>query len=224
MKPLLTKSILIITLLLFSHVLWGQTTMTVKGTIMAFETYPLNNVTVRSLKTGNLTNSDSSGYFSLNGISNDVLLFSAAGFVKRKVRVKGFHQIRVELLYAYTGNSFNEAVSNNHISASLLEQCLSKYPDKNQKDYSKYSTIYELVQHEFFTLKVIGTEIHNPKSMTTETSKEVLYVVDDKVVYDVDFVSPSEIKSIKFIENAETSIYGIGGANGVLKITLKTIK
>lgn len=48
-----------------------------------------------------------------------------------------------------------------------------------------------------------------------------LIVVNDQIVTSVDWVVPSEVKSVEFLKDAATSIYGSQGANGVLIIKLK---
>lgn len=48
-----------------------------------------------------------------------------------------------------------------------------------------------------------------------------LIVVNDQIVSSVDFLQPSDVKSIEFLKDAAASIYGSQGANGVLIIKLK---
>ena len=50
---------------------------------------------------------------------------------------------------------------------------------------------------------------------------QVLLVVDDKIVSDISFIDTEYIRSIEFIDDVGTTLYGSMGANGVLKIYLK---
>lgn len=222
MKTNIIKLILLITVLQACQNGTAQNPVTITGIITAFENCPLNMANIKSLKTGNYTQSDSTGGFSIECPDNDILLFSAAGFGERKIRIKGFKRIFINLPYAYKENSFEEAVSNHHISASLLEIALRKYPNRGQKDYSKYQNIYELVQYEFNTLRVTGTDIYNKQTISFSLSSQVLYVVNDMVVSDISFVSPAEVKKIEFLDGPDATAYGVRGANGVLKITLRS--
>lgn len=199
----------------------GQSMHTIKGVITAFDKIPLNNVTVRSLETGDEAKSDSFGRFSLDCAGKDILIFTASGFLEQKVRVKKFKQIYINLKYAFTENSFDDAVKNNHISERALENALSRYHNKGQRDYRNYTSIYEIIQNEFTTLKVVGTEVHTVKTTSIYLSQQVLYVVDGMIVSDISYISPIEVDKIEFIDNASAAEYGMRGANGVLKITLR---
>ena len=52
-------------------------------------------------------------------------------------------------------------------------------------------------------------------------SPQVLYVVNERVVPDLSFVNTADVKTIEFIDGVGTTMWGMQGANGVLKITLK---
>ena len=221
MKTNIIKLFLITSVLHLSQTIEAQNLVTISGVITAFENCPLNMATIKSVKTGNLAQSDSIGRFKIDCLDNDFLIFSAAGFVGKKVRVKNFKQIYINLSYRYSETSFDDAVKNKHITGSLLEHAISKYPNKGQKDYSKYQSIYELVQYEFNTLRVSGTNIYNKQTISFSLSSQVLYVVDDMVVSDISFVSPVEVKKIEFLDGPDATAYGVRGANGVLKITLR---
>jgi hypothetical protein len=188
MKTNIIKLILITAAIQAGQNCMAQDPATITGIITAFENCPLNRATIKSLKTGNLAQSDSIGRFKIDCIYSDVLQFSAAG---------------------------------NHISPSCLEHGLGKFPNRGMKDYSRYQNIYELVNYEFYTLRVDGANIYNIKAISFSMSAQVLYVVNDMVVSDISFVRPGEVKKIEFIEDSEATVYGVRGANGVLKITLR---
>lgn len=199
----------------------GQPTQHIKGVITAFDKIPLNNVSVRSLETGNVVKSDSFGRFSLDCADRDIIIFTAAGFLEQKVRVKKFRQVYINLKYAFTKNSFNDAVENKLISERTLENALSRYHYKGQRDYSNYTSIYNIIQDEFNFLKVVGTEVHTSKTTSFSESQQVLYVVDGMIVSDISYISPMDVVKIEFVDDASAAEYGMRGANGVLKITLR---
>jgi hypothetical protein len=199
----------------------GQTLLKIKGVITAFDKIPLNNVSVRSLETGNAVKSDSFGRFSLDCAGEDIVSFTAAGFLEQKVRVKKLRQITINLRYAFAENSFDDAVENNHISERTLENALSRYHNKGQRDYSNYTSIYDIIQNEFTTLKIVGTEVHTSRTTSFFASQQVLYVVDGMIVSDISYISPMDVVKIEFVDDASSAEYGMLGANGVLKITLR---
>jgi hypothetical protein len=202
-------------------ILSAQTTIVINGMITAFDNFPLNNVSVRSLETGNEVKSDSFGQFRLDCAGKDIMIFSAAGFLEQKVRVKKFRQITLDLKYEFAENSFDKAVENNHISEPALENALRNYQYKGQKDYRNYTSIYDIIQNEFNSLKVVGTEVHTSKTTSFSASQQVLYVVDGMIVSDISYIYPADVLKIEFIDDATAAEFGMQGANGVLKITLR---
>lgn len=200
----------------------GQDIVNVTGVVTAFENCPLNQVSVSSLKAGNQAYSDSIGRFTIECMNNDILKFTAAGFVERKIRVRDFSKVYINLAFGYKDDSFEKAVGNQHIRRNTLENALVRFPDRSTRDYSRYQNIYELVEYEFNTLKVDPPNIYNSKAISFYMSAQILYVVNDMVVTDISFVRPGEIKKIEFIEDSDATAYGVRGANGVLKITLRT--
>ena len=199
----------------------GVSQATVQGVVTAFETCLLNQVSIRSLKADKQAFTDSIGRFSIECQDNDILQFNAAGFVERKLRVRDFRQVYINLPYGYREDSFDKAIGGHHIKEVSLENALIRFPDRNARDYSRYQNIYELVDYEFNTLKVDGINIYNTKAISFSLSPQVLYVVNDMVVSDISFVRPGEVKKIEFIEDSEATAYGVRGANGVLRIALR---
>ncbi len=199
----------------------AQNMITVAGEVTAFKTYPLNKAFVKSLKTGENMLTDSLGRFSINSPVNDVLLISASGFNDKKVRVKKSADMVINLQYGYKETSFDDAVNNDHIKRWVLEQALKDHPIKGQKDYSRYNNIFELIKSEIMNVKVAGTNVYSIKAQSFSASPQVLYVVDDMVVSDISFIYPSEVRNIEYLEGSDATAYGMRGANGVLKITLK---
>ena len=194
----------------------------VSGMVTTFKSYPVRNVRVKSLKTETKTQTDSTGKFFLETVPGDVLTFSAEGFFDRKIKSLGEGFLTVDLRYKFDERSFEDAVHNNHISASELREALKSFPPRGQKDYSRYQNIFELIRSEISNVRVSGTNVYNTKINSFSMSPQVLYVVNDMVVNDISYISPVEVASIVFLEDNSAAEYGIRGANGVIRITLKT--
>jgi hypothetical protein len=199
----------------------AQNMITVTGEVTAFKTYPVNKAFVKSLKTGETVYTDSIGRFSINSPVSDVLLISASGFNDKKVRVKKSADMVINLQYGYKETSFDDAVNNDQIKRWTLEQALKEHPKKGQKDYSRYNSIFELISSEILNVKVVGTNVYTTKAQSFSMSPQVLYDVDDMIISDISFISPSQVQKIEYLEGNDASAYGMRGANGVIKITLK---
>ncbi len=219
MKKIFLCSLILFVLCEFEFDIQAQQ---VSGKVTAFKNYPVRNVKVKSLKTENAALTDSAGRFILETVPGDIIWFSAEGFFERKIRTSKEEFLNISLKYKFDERSFEDAVNNNHISALTLKEALKSFPARGQKDYSKYQNIFELIRSEISNVRVSGTNVYNTKVTSFSMSPQVLYVVNDMVVNDISYISPVEVGSIVFLEGNSAADYGIRGANGVIKITLKT--
>jgi len=218
------KFVLIISVLILFLKVSGaeaQEFKSVSGVITAFQTIPLNNVKVSSQKSKEVVYTDTTGIFKIKSTNKDILTISASGFVNRKFKVHEDNFYKIGVDYIDNVTNFNEAVSHGHISEDLLRKGIFSVIEKTRKDYSKYKSIYELIASEFYNLRVNGTTVNNTKRRSMGGSLQVLYVVNDRIVPDLSFVLPDDILKIEFIDDVGATLYGMSGANGVIKITLK---
>jgi hypothetical protein len=182
---------------------------------------PLNKVKIQALNSGESAVTDSLGRFKLNGFKKDILEVSASGFEQKRVKVGRQTTLAISLLFRNDPENVNDAVSNGHISEKALSEAISQTQTKKGKDYSTYQSIYELIGSEIYNVTVEGNVIYNKKNVSLTSEPRVLCVVDGKVVRDISFIVPSNVKSIEFIDDVGASLWGVQGANGVLSITLK---
>ena len=221
MKTKITFLIVFIISILFSTGSISQDLRSVSGVVTSFKTIPLKLVTVTSLKAGESVKTDSSGIFTVKCFTKDVLKVSANGFIEKKQKVKAGSSYKIDLVYKDDVKNFNNAVSHGHISDEVLRKAIFSEETKNVKDYSNYKTIYELIASEIYNVRVKGNTVVSTKRVSLNSSPAVLLVVDEKIVSDISYIVPGYVKSIEFIDDVGTTLYGSMGANGVLKITLK---
>jgi hypothetical protein len=199
----------------------AQDKRVVSGIVTTAHQFPLNNVKVTASKSGEVAYTDSVGRFSLNSFNKDVLTASAAGFDSKKIRVGKLNTYLIDLLYNDNVVNFNDAVSHGHIAKEALQKAISSVQLKNQKDYSKYNSIYELISCEIYQVRVDPPNVFNKAVRSLNSNPQVLYVIDGKMVDKIENINPTYVKTIEFIDDASAAIYGVKGANGVIKITLK---
>ena len=195
---------------------------TIKGKVTTFGTIPLNKVEITTSKTNQTAYTDSLGLFSIQCSENDKLIVQAAGFDGVKYKFKYLQpNMNIDLVYSNQSNSFSEATRNGHISEEALKTAINKYPLKGEKDYSKYTDIYQLIDNEIYNVDVSGDKVTTQKRNSFTQSQEVLFVVDGRMVSDVSFVSPMNVKSIRYVEGTQAAIYGSRGGNGAIEIITK---
>jgi len=221
MKSKLIRIVSLLGLLIIGFEVVAQVTKSVSGIVTTFKQIPLNKVKVIAVKSGKFAYTDSSGLFVLQSFEKDILKVSASGFAERKIQVGKQNTYMIDLPYRDNVKNFNDAVSKGHVSNIVLKQAIDSKQLKNVKDYSKYNSIYELITSEVNEVSVKGTGIFNKKIRSMSLSPQVLYVVNERVVPDLSFVNTADVKTIEFIDGVGTTMWGMQGANGVLKITLK---
>lgn len=191
------------------------------GIITAFKTIPLNKVKIYAERSGETVFSSSDGQFSVNVSGKEQLILSAAGFYNKKIRIGDENIYKIEMIFINKTSNIQKAVSEGHIAEDVLRQALEGKVPAEEKDYSKYQTIFELIGSEIYNVRIKGNSVVNTRIRSFDISPQVLYVVDGKIVTDISYISPQYVKSIEFIDDVGTTAYGSKGANGVLKITLK---
>jgi ribosomal protein S3AE len=221
MKPSLFLAAFIIITQVTRFECSAQGTRDITGIVTSFKSIPLNNVRIHALKSGNTRVTDSTGRFSIKCSDKDNLIITASGFTEKKIKTGKKTIIQVNLTYVFNEESFEKAIANKHIRPDVLEKAISAEIKKNEKDYSKYNSIFQLIASEVYDVRVNGTSVYNKKIKSMDLNPLVLYVVDDKIVTDITNINPVDVKSIEFIDDVGTTMYGAKGANGVLKIYLK---
>jgi len=211
----------ILTIIVSGYYTEAQDFKITRGIVTAFNSIPLNNVTISALKSEDKAYTDSTGQFAIMTYNKDVLTISASGFTGEKIRIKKDKLYKINLVYQAKANSYNDAINNRHITESALRQAINPALSPKGKDYSKYENIYDLISSEIYNVRVKGTSVVNTRIRSFDSSPQVLYVVDDRIVSDISYILTDDVKSIEFIDDVGTTIYGMQGANGVLKITLK---
>ena len=93
--------------------------------------------------------------------------------------------------------------------------------ESDQKKFSGYSDIFQLIQGKFPGVQVNGTSIKIQNSVSIIGSTEPLLVVDGLIVDSIRDIPPNEVQSIEVLKGPAASIYGSRGANGVILITLR---
>lgn len=221
MKTIATFFFAVWCLILQGSLAMAQDLRNLSGIVTAFHNYPLNKVLIFSKKSGETKFTDPEGNFTIRSTPGDLLVVSASGFRGRKVRVKNSEFLNIDLPYLSNDANFDHAVNDGHINAEHLKKAIAGTMIPATRDYSKYNSIYDLISSEVYNVRVRGNTVVNTKMRSLDTTPEVLLVVDDKIVHDISFIDPSWVRSVELIDDVRTSMYGVMGANGVLKIMLK---
>ena len=99
---------------------------------------------------------------------------------------------------------------------------IQKVNSEKDNQSNVYNDIYDLIRGRLTGVRVTeGNKIIIRGANSIRSSNQPLFVVNGIIVYNIDYIRPTEVKDISVLKGAATSIYGSRGANGVIQITLK---
>jgi TonB-linked SusC/RagA family outer membrane protein len=185
------------------------------------------NVFIKGTQTGTIT--DINGEYSLPAESNDVLVFSYVGYVPEEVAVG--NQTNINIGMALDLKTLGEVVVIGY--GSIEEKDLtSAISTVDSEIITKTPTAQPMqaLQGRVPGLQIVsnGAPGGDPTVRirgigSFEDSGDPLYVVDGMFFDDIDFLNPSDIKTISVLKDASASaIYGVRAANGVILIETKS--
>ena len=91
---------------------------------------------------------------------------------------------------------------------------------RGSKKINTYTDIYQMIRNEVPGVVVSGKSIVVQGPNSFFGSSQPLFVVNGVRVYNIDYLNPVEVKSIKLLKGSSANIYGNDGANGVIVIDL----
>ena len=98
---------------------------------------------------------------------------------------------------------------------------------QENNDYSRYQSVFELIQAISPLAKIVNSNGFNRVYLTAQgpnslfTDSHALLVVDGAVTENISSISTTQVASIKVITGTDASMYGSRGGNGVIEIELK---
>ena len=216
-------SVFITTMVVFMQVL-GQN-INENGKITTFNKYGLNKATITAKNTGEVSESDSSGYYTISCSPNDQLVFEANGFLKQKIKLKkvdNTDSVNVNLKLRNTEKNIEIATGYGHIDKDKLSHAIEHLESGN--DFSGYSSVLDIIKGRVSGVQ-IGSNSISVRGTSTYQGNEALLVVDGTIV-DFNYLknmSPVEVKSVNVLKGASASArYGARGMDGVIVIETKS--
>jgi TonB-dependent SusC/RagA subfamily outer membrane receptor len=220
------KNILIV-LFFFGPVISMAQGQAIRGTVTAFNQFPLENVVIKSKKNKTQTTTNENGEFLINMTKKDVLKFEAKGFEPLQLRINPSETIKplkTNLVYRNRPSDYEIAVGYGHMRKEDLTYAISHLLVDNN-DHTRYNNIYDLIQSKVAGVQIMqegGQKIFVVRGQNSfSSSNAALLVVDGNVVNNVDFLNVYDIATIQVLKDGSAAIYGSRGANGVIIITTK---
>jgi TonB-dependent SusC/RagA subfamily outer membrane receptor len=221
------KHILIVTLFFVPFTVFGQV-HTIKGTVTAFNKYPLENVVVKAKKSKTQVVTNERGEFQIEVSKKDVLQFMANGFQPYNIRLNNsettIKPVKANLIYNNRPSDYGVAIGYGHMKKEDLSYAIDHFMMENN-DFTRFNNIYDLIQSKVAGVRVMqenGQKIFVIRGISSiNSSIAALLVVDGVVVSDLNFLNVHDIASIQVLKDSSAAIYGSRGANGVIMVSTK---
>lgn len=213
--------------------LMAQNKKTVTGTIQDGRTNtPMQDVSVIIKGTGEGTKTGSNGEYSISAGSEDVLVFSFAGYVSHEEKVGNRAAINYTL--EVSTSNLDEVVVIGY-GTSKRKDLTGAVSSVSGKEIAAVpvANAAQALQGKLAGVNVSSQDGRPDASISIRVrgggsvsqSNEPLYIVDGFPVSSIADVPGSQIQSIDVLKDAaSTAIYGARGANGVIIITTKNPK
>lgn len=96
-------------------------------------------------------------------------------------------------------------------------------PDDLYPDIANFRNIYDMLRGRVAGVYVTSDNRVRIRGVNSPNSTaDPLFIVDGTPVFSISNILPINVKDIKVIKGADTAIYGVRGANGVIVITTKS--
>jgi Outer membrane receptor proteins, mostly Fe transport len=195
----------------------------VSGKVIVFDSIPVVNANIMVKSTKETVKTNHLGMFKCECNEKDKLIVNAKGFNKYTIKVKKkSNELIGKLKLAKIPKAAEIAIDKGHI---LMVDSFKKIAKNHsgQKDYSKYTSVMDIIRNEFPSLQISnGGIIIRGKSSLLGSSAANIEIDGVMTEYSsLSNLSPTNIAKIEIIKGSDAAIYGVRGGNGIVKITTK---
>lgn len=229
MRSVYLKLGLLIACFIITIPVWAQSKK-ITGTVLSQEdNSPLSGVSI-IIKGKNIgTQTNSSGQFTIDAATGDVLIVSSVGFTEKEVTVNGDAVITITLLPSVSKMGEVVVVGYGTVKRSKLTSSVSKL-ERKFLETGVRSNPAQALAGTIPGLRV-STGTGRPGSLPAiilrggtnfDGSGSPLVIMDGQIRGSLSDINPEEIESIEVLKDASaTAIYGARASNGVILITSK---
>lgn len=195
------------------------------GKIVAFNKFPLKNVTVQAKKAKTETKTDENGNFKIEVKKKDVIQIKESVFLDYSKKVSESNEsLQINLIIKNNERDFDKVVKEGIISRQDLDYGVQNLWEYNN-EFSQFTNAYDAIKYALPESTIIvengqrGVQLRGPKTITG--SNAALIIVNGVITEDANFVTPADIISIRKLSGGELALFGARAGNGVISIQTK---
>ncbi len=195
------------------------------GTVVAFDKFPLKNVTVEAKKAKTEAKTDENGNFEIEVKKKDVIQIKGSVFVDYSKKVSDADKsLHINLIIRNNERDMDEAIKEGFISQQDLDYGVKNLWQYNN-EFSQFTDAYAAIKYAVPEATLIvengqkGVQLRGPKTITG--SNAALIIVNGVITEDANFITPADIISIRKLSGGELALFGARAGNGVISIQTK---
>jgi len=220
MKTIIQKSFFFV-FVVIPILCFGQTSK-ISGTVVAFNKFPLKNITVTAKKAKTEAVTNDKGQFEIEVKKNDILQINESEFIEYSKKIsKNDNDLNINLIIRNNERDMKNVVEQGFITQQNLDYGVKNLWHWNN-EFSQFTDTYDAIKYALPESTIIyedgrkGIQFRGPKTMTG--SNFALILVNGVIADDVSFVTPADIISIRKLSSTQAALFGARAGNGVISI------
>ena len=194
----------------------------VSGTVVAFNKFPLSNISVKAKKAKTEAVTDDKGQFEIEIRKNDIIQIEEPEFVEYNKRISGRDKdVTINLIIRNNEKDMERVVEKGYIAKEDLDYGRERLWSYNN-EFGQFTDIYEAIHYAIPEAMIVlegdqrGVRFRGHRSFYG--SNLALILVNGVITEDVSFIIPADVISITRLSSSQAAIYGSRGSNGVVEI------
>ena len=207
----------IILVLLFIMPVVNAQDRVIYGKVNILDSIPLMFIKIMAMSTKDVVLSDSVGLFAIKCKENDKLKIYGRGFYTQKVKVTKNTKFILANLKPKPGMKSREySTGYGNVTDTTKTSAISSI-NRDESDFSNYSTMTELIYGQLSNVQIIGEEIVI-RGLRSINGNGALIILDGRPIsFNIlQTIYPGDVERISVIKDGSAAMYGVQGANGVL--------
>ncbi len=201
----------------------AQETQKISGKLTMLKDFPVQNMKIKSQKTGNETVSRANGEFDIEVCDKDVLTISCTPFktVNQKIKLASAlrDSVKIKMTFPRKATLLNKIIEDGYLDKMYEGDAIMALTF--QKDWTKYTDIDQAIQVEFPSLRIGETGCYQLAGQTAINGDGCMLTVVGNRPAEIRDIPITNVEDIYILKGAQATVWGVQGANGVLVVKIK---
>lgn len=217
--------ILLFTALFTAPVIGFSQSRIIKGKVVAFNKFPIENITLTAKKSKAVVNTDMDGVFSIEVKKKDVIQIKNPLFMRHELKITASENtLQINLIFKESDQNVSKAIEEGYFKRDDLNYAMENLARENNV-FGRFVSVYDAIKFAIPEASMVdgggGSSAFVLRGSNSLTgNNHAIYLVNQNTTTDISFITPSEIRKIYKLSNSQAALYGSLAANGIICIEL----